>query len=70
MKILVYGFEPYSSMRKNISEEVIMKIRRQRNLAKVVFPVKFEKKLFLEKIRKLKPDLILGPASEGQQDKN
>ena len=60
MKILVYGFKPYKNRKENITEETIRKIRNKRNLNKVVFPVKFEKGIFLEKIKKYKPDVILG----------
>lgn len=59
-KILVYGFGPYDGYKKNITEEVIRKLRKRKDLVKVVFPVKFEKKMFLDKIRKSKPDVILG----------
>lgn len=60
MKMLVYGFGPYGAEKENITEKIIRKIRNRKNLKKVVFPVKFEKKIFLEKIKKHKPDKILG----------
>ena len=59
MKLLIYGFK-YKSQKENITEEIIRKIRIKKNLVKVIFPVKFEKKIFLEKIKKHKPTIILG----------
>jgi len=60
MKILIYGFGPYGPYKQNFSEKVIEKIKKRNNLKKVIFPVKFKKDVFLEKIKKFKPDFILG----------
>jgi len=60
MKILVYGFKPYKNYRENITEKIVRKISNRACLKKVIFPVKFKKEYFLEKIKKLKPDVILG----------
>ncbi|RLF33066.1 MAG: hypothetical protein DRN08_05900, partial [Thermoplasmata archaeon] len=60
MKILVYGFKPYKNYKENITEKIIRKIKNRKNLVKIIFPVKFEKRIFLEKIRTIKPNIILG----------
>ncbi len=60
MKILIYGFEPYKDFKKNISQEVINKVPAERNLVKVVFPVKFDEQIFLKKMQNRKPDVIIG----------
>jgi len=62
MKILVYGFKPYKKYKENITENIIIKIKNRKNLVKEVFTVKFEKNMFLEKIKrqnkKDKPKII------------
>ncbi len=60
MKILIYGFKPYKKWKENIAEKIISKVRKRENLEKLIFPVKFKKEIFLEKIKKSKPDIILG----------
>jgi pyrrolidone-carboxylate peptidase len=60
MKILIYGFGPYKKYKENISEKVVRKIKSKRNLVKVVFSSKFDRKMFLDKIRKVKPDIVIG----------
>nr|MCK4930094.1 hypothetical protein [Nanoarchaeota archaeon] len=59
MKLLIYGFKPYKKWKQNISEKILRKIRR-RGIVKIVFPVSFEKKTFVNRIKKLNPDIILG----------
>ncbi|MDD5217888.1 MAG: hypothetical protein PHS88_07270 [Candidatus Omnitrophica bacterium] len=60
MKILVYGFSPYKNYSENITERIIRKIRNRKDLTKIIFPVAFQKHIFLEKIRKNNPGVILG----------
>jgi len=55
MKILVYGFKG----KENISEKIIKKIK-DRNLKKVIFDTKFNKKDIINKIKKFNPDVIIG----------
>lgn len=59
MKILVYGFGPYKGWKDNFSTKIVKNIRRK-NLVKVVFPVELKKKVYLDKIKRFKPDIILG----------
>lgn len=60
MKILLYGFKPYGKYRTNISEEIIKKIPPRKNLKKLIFPVVFEKNIYLKAVEDFTPDLILG----------
>lgn len=60
MKILVYGFRPYGKYKENITEKIIKKIKNRKGLIKVIFPVEFQKQLFLNKISRNKPAIILG----------
>lgn len=66
MKILIFGFKPYKGWRSNVSEQVIKNLPPGKNLIKAVFPVKFDKKMFIDKIEKHKPDVIIGL---GQHDR-
>ena len=59
MKILIYGFKPYKNYKENITEKIVRKIRNRPHLKKIIFPVDFEKDYFL-RIKKFKPDIILG----------
>jgi len=59
-KILIYGFKPFQGLKENITEKIIENIKNRKNLRKVVFPVKFEKKMFLNEIKEFEPDIILG----------
>ena len=60
MKILLYGFKPYRKRKENISEKIVLKIRNRKNLKKVIFYVEFNKKNFLNEIKKFNPDVIIG----------
>lgn len=60
MKILLYGFKPYLNFRWNISEKVVKRIKPRDDLVKVIFPVRFDRKLFLRVLEKEKPNTVLG----------
>jgi len=60
MRVLVYGFGPYKRFKNNITREIVGKLRASRNLMKIVFPVRFDKKQFTAAIKKHRPDVILG----------
>lgn len=61
-KFLIYGFKPFGEYKKNISEELVKKIKMKNGLKirKFVLPVVFEKKYILQEIQKYKPDIIIG----------
>lgn len=60
MKILAFGFKPYLGHKKNITEEIVKNLRNRKNLSKFVFPVEFNRKMFVGIISRYKPDAILG----------
>ena len=69
MKILLYGFKPWGKLNKNISQEIVRKIKPRKKLKKVIFDVKFEKKQFKDAIKKFKPDVIIGLGMSGRGKK-
>ncbi len=60
MRILVYGFGPYRQFKTNVTQRIVRKLSSSRNLKKIVFPVRFDKKQFTEAVRRHRPDFILG----------
>jgi len=60
MSVFIFGFKPYHKFKKNITEEIIKKLRSRKNLRKFVFPTRFNKSMFSEEIEKHKPDIIIG----------
>jgi pyroglutamyl-peptidase len=60
MRLLVYGFGPYLDFRDNITRKIIKKLRARTGLKKVVFPVRFQRKQFIQAFRKYQPDAVLG----------
>ncbi|MBI2588920.1 hypothetical protein HYW35_01795 [Candidatus Saccharibacteria bacterium] len=60
MKVLVYAFKPWGKRPSNISQEVLANIKKRRNLIRVVFPVRFDREMFLKKVKAIAPDLIIG----------
>ncbi|HEX9878912.1 MAG TPA: hypothetical protein VGB25_01815 [Candidatus Binatia bacterium] len=60
MRILVYGFGPYGTFRKNVAEDVVRGLPRYRGLKKVVFPVQFHRKQFISAVKQYDPDAVIG----------
>jgi pyroglutamyl-peptidase len=60
MRILIYGFGPYRRFRDNVTEKLIRRLPKRRGLRKMVFPVRFHRGQFVQAVRKLHPDVILG----------
>jgi len=60
MRILIYGFGPYRRFRYNVTGKIIRRLPRQRQLAKVIFPVRFHRRQFVDAVRKHDPEVILG----------
>jgi pyroglutamyl-peptidase len=59
-RILLYGFGPYQQFRGNITAEIVKSLPRQPGLRKVVFPVRFSRKQFVDALKRLNPDVVLG----------
>ena len=66
-KLLIYGFKPFGKYKKNISEELVKKIKVPDDfkVKKVILPVRFSKRI-LREIKKFKPDFILGLGQKGK----
>jgi len=60
MRILVYGFGPYRRFRYNITAKIIRRLPRRRRLGKIIFPVRFHRRQFIDAVRKHDPEVILG----------
>ncbi len=65
MKVLIYSFKS----KKNISKQVLNKIKDSRQIVKVVFPSKCNKKIFLKTIKATTPDMIIGIGQHENGDK-
>lgn len=59
-RILLYGFGPYRQFRDNITAKILKSLPRQAGLKKVVFPVRFDRRQFVEAIERFKPDIVVG----------
>jgi pyroglutamyl-peptidase len=59
-RILLYGFGPYRQFRDNITAKIIRSLPPQPGLKKVVFPVRFHRKQFVDALERLKPDIVIG----------
>jgi pyrrolidone-carboxylate peptidase len=60
MRVLIYGFGPYKQFKTNITQQILRKLSSSRNLKKIVFPVRFDKKQFANAVKRYRPDFVLG----------
>lgn len=60
MRILVYGFGVYRNFKENVTEKIIRRLPPRRQLRKIIFPVKFHGRQFIDSVRKHDPEVILG----------
>lgn len=60
MRLLIYGFGPYREFSDNITEKILRRLPRRSGLKKIVFPVKFRKRQFVNAVKNHEPDVILG----------
>jgi len=60
MRILVYGFGVYRSFKENVTAKIIRRLPRRRQLGKIIFPVRFHRRQFIDAVRKHDPEVILG----------
>ena len=58
MKLIIGYFGPYLSVKTNISAEVVKRLKGL-HCPKILFPVKFNKKIFLKPLYRYKPDIYL-----------
>jgi pyroglutamyl-peptidase len=69
LRLLIYGFGPYREFTDNITEKILGKFPQRKGLKKIVFPVRFRKRQFINAVKNYKPDMILGlgQCSRGQR---
>jgi pyroglutamyl-peptidase len=69
MRLLIYGFGPYREFPENITEKILRRLPRRSGLKKIVFPVRFYKRQFINAVKNHEPDVILGlgQCSRGQR---
>ena len=60
MRVLVYGFKQRIDGEESVTQPVLEALKSVANVKTKVFPVKFSQQLFLEEVKKVKPDVILG----------
>jgi pyroglutamyl-peptidase len=60
MRIFVYAFGPYRRFADNVTERVLRHVGQRRWLNKVVFPVRFQRRQFIDAVNRFRPDLIIG----------
>jgi pyroglutamyl-peptidase len=59
-RILLYGFGPYREFRNNITSKIIRALARKSGVKKIVFPVHFHRRQFVDAITRFEPEMILG----------
>ena len=59
-RVLVYGFGPYRQFRENITARIIKSLTPRQGLRKIIFPVRFYRKQFVDALRAPMPLMIVG----------
>lgn len=59
-RILIYGFGPYREFRDNITARILKGLTPRPGLKKIVFPVRFQRRQFVEAVERFKPEIVLG----------
>jgi pyroglutamyl-peptidase len=60
MRVLVYGFGPYGEFRNNITETIIKALPPLPGLRTAVFPVRFNRRQFIDVLEQHRPDHVIG----------
>ena len=60
VRVLVYGFGPYRGFSENITAQIIESLPARPGLRKIIFPVRFHRKQFVDALRKPMPLMVLG----------
>lgn len=60
MRLLVYGFGPYRKFRDNITARIIKALGKRISVRKIVMPVRFRRRQFIELLERFQPEMILG----------
>ena len=60
VRVLVYGFGPYRQFSENITARIIKSLTPRQGLRKIMFPVRFYRKQFVDALRAPMPLMVLG----------
>ncbi len=60
VRVLVYGFGPYRKFTENITSQVIDSLAPRPGLGKIVFPVRFQRRQFVDALGEPMPLAVLG----------
>lgn len=60
VRLLVYGFGPYREFSENITAQIVESLTPRPGLRKIVFPVRFHRKQFIDALCAPMPLMVLG----------
>ena len=60
VRVLLYGFGPYRNFNENITRQIIESVPPRPGLRKIVFPVRFQRRQFVEALARPRPLMVLG----------
>ena len=60
VRVLIYGFGPYRKFTDNITAQIIESLAARPGLRKIIFPVRFQRRQFVEALRPVMPLVVLG----------
>jgi len=60
MRILIYGFKPYSIYKTNITERIVSAVTNSAFVSKQIFDVRFDAGMFRQTLALTRPNVILG----------
>jgi pyrrolidone-carboxylate peptidase len=60
VRVLVYGFGPYRQFTENITARIIKSLASRQGLRKIIFPVRFCRRQFVDALRAPMPLMVLG----------
>ncbi len=60
VRVLLYGFGPYRKFTENITAKIIGSLAPRPGLGKIVFPVRFQRRQFIEALKYPMPVMVVG----------
>ena len=60
VRVLLYGFGPYRKFTENITAKIIESLAPRPGLGKIVFPVRFQRRQFIEALKHPMPLMVVG----------
>ena len=60
VRVLLYGFGPYRNFTENITRKIIESLPSRQGLGKIIFPVRFQHRQFVEALARPRPLMIVG----------